>query len=255
MTRLRLAGLLLALAAAAYPVAAFQTPPGFYEGFCPPVDYRFVDPPPGVKAGPAPSSGHAEIKIRNGVVDPGFVATADDNPQAQLSFLPGAFAAPAGGAGEVIDIKPVKTFPAPTGITMVTNVYEIRSSTPMVKTSNLRLLYSTVLPAPSLVYEAQLGGSWSAVPSTPSTSTGCSDIVSQITGTGLFMAGYNSSGVTRGSGGATVGGGQLLPIVVALAILVVILAGVPLAVVRRRRPGGGQNDGQAGPGAPPRRRT
>ena len=259
MTRVRLAGLLLALVAAAYLVAAWQTPPGFYEGFCPPVDYRFLNPPQGVKAGTAPGVGHAEIKIVNGIVDPGFVATADDNPQAQLSFVPGAFTAPAGGVGEVIDIKPVRNYPDPTGITVVTNVYEIRSSTPMVKTSNLRLLYSTVLPAPSLVYEAQPGGSWSAVPSTPSTSTGCSDIVSQISGTGLFMAGYNSAGASRASSGARLGGGQLLPIVVALAILVVILAGVPLAVVRRRRPGGGQNGGQDGgqdgPGDPPRRRT
>jgi hypothetical protein len=251
VTRLRLAVLLLTLVAAAYPVAAFQTPPGFYEGFCPPVDYRFLNPPPGVKSGNAPAAGHAEIKVLKGIVDPGFVATADDNPQAQLSFVPGAFAAPAGGAGEVIDIKPVRTYPDPTGITVVTNVYQITSSTPMIKTSNLRLLYSTILPAPSLVYQAQPGGSWSAVPSYPSASTGCSDIVSQISGTGLFMAGYDNASAIRRSGGATVAGGQLLPIVVALAILIVVLAGVPLAVLRRRRPSGGEG----GTGEPPRGRN
>lgn len=248
MTRLRLAVLLLILVAAAYPVAAFQTPPGFYEGFCPPVDYRFLSPPPGVKAGIGPASGHAEIKVLKGIVDPGFVATADDNPQAQLSFVPGAFATPAGGLGEVIDIKPVRTYPPPTGITVVTNVYQITSSTPMIKTSNLRLLYSTVLPAPSLVYEAQPGGSWAAVPSSPSASTGCSDITSQISGTGLFMAGYDSASTTQRKGGATVAGGQLLPIVVALAVLIVVLAGVPLAVLRRRRP----TNGEEGDEEPPR---
>ena len=253
MTRLRLAGLLLALAATAYAAAAFQVPPGFYEGFCPPVDYRFLAPPPGVRAGRAPGSGHAEIKVLNGVVDPGFVATADDNPQAQLSFVPGAFGPPAVGAGEVIDIKPVRSYPEPTGIKVVTNVYEITSSTPMVKTSNLRLLYSTLLPAPSSVYQVQAGGSWTKVTSNLSSATGCSDIVSQISGTGLFMAGYDSASTSPAGGGATVGGGQLLPVLVALAILIVILAGVPLAVVRRRRPGGDQKGN--GPGAPPRRRT
>lgn len=252
MTRLRLAGLALAMAATGYLVAAFQVPPGFYEGFCPPVDYRFLAPPPGVKAGRAPGSAHAEVKVVNGVVDPGFVATADDNPQAQLSFVPGAFGPPAAGASEAIDIKPVRTYPEPTGITVVTNVYEITSSTPMVKTSNLRLLYSTILPAPSSIYQAQPGGGWSKVPSNLSTSTGCSDIVSQIGGTGLFMAGYDSAGTSH-PGGATLGGGQLLPVVVALAILIVILAGVPLAIVRRRRPGRDQ-DG-TGPAPPPRRRT
>jgi hypothetical protein len=248
--RTRYVVLALVLVAAAYPLAAWQTPPGFYEGFCPPVDYRFLTPPPGVNAGKAPGSAHAEIKVVGGVVQPGFVASADDNPQAQLSFVPAAFMAPANGGPEVIDMKPVKTFPAPTGLAVVTNVYQVTSSTPMVKTSNLRLLYSTVLPAPSSIYQAQDGGSWTAVPSNPSTSTGCSDIVAQVNSTGYFMAGYPSTS-TRPSGGTTIGGGQILPIIVALAILIVVLAGVPLAVVRRRR----QTDGSDAKGPPPPGRT
>jgi hypothetical protein len=245
VNRARVAVLALVLVAAAYPVAAMQTPPGFYEGFCPPVDYHFVTPPPGVKNNKASASAHAEIKVTSGVVGPPFfVATADDNPQAQLSFIPGAFTPPTSGV-EVIDIKPVSSYPAPTGVTIVTNVYQITSSTPMVKTSNLRLLYSTVLPAPSSIYQAQEGGSWTAVLSNASTSTGCSDIVAGISSTGYFMAGYTSNS-TQPNGSTKIGGGQVLPIAVALAILIVVLAGVPLAVVRRRRPPGG------GTGADPR---
>ena len=240
MTRSRVALLVLAVAAAAYPVVAFQTPPGFYEGFCPPVDYRFLKPPPQVRAGQPPASGHAEIKIvkagASEVVDAGFVATADDNPQAQLSFVPNAFQLPPAGAREVIDIKPSAEYPIPSGIAVVTNVYLITSSTPMTLKSNLRLLYSTVLPAPSSIYQAQAGGQWQAVSSSASTSTGCSDISAQVTGTGYFMAGYASASSSQ-TGGARVGGGQLLPIIVALAILIVVLAGIPLAFVRRRRPG------------------
>jgi hypothetical protein len=250
--RARVAVLALALVAAAYPLAALQTPPGFYEGFCPPVDYRFVTLPPGVKNSKPPAPGHAEIKVVAGIVQPGFVATNDDNPQAQLSFVPSAFAAPITGAPVVIDIKPVSSYPAPTGITVVTNVYDITASTAMVKTSNLRLLYSTVLPAPSSIYMAQSGGTWTAIPSNPSSGTGCSDIVAAIDSTGFFMAGYPSNS-TQPNGSTTVGGGQVLPIVVALAILIVVLAGVPLAVVRRRRPPGGGNG--AGPLQPPRGRT
>jgi hypothetical protein len=239
--RARLALLVLVVVAAAYPVVAFQTPPGFYEGFCPPVDYRFLKPPPQVRAGTPPAAGHADIKIiRNSagasIVSPGFVATADDNPQAQLSFIPDAFQLPAGGADETIDVKPVADYPAAPGISIVTNVYQITSSTPMTKTSNLRLLYSTVLPAPSNIYVAQPGGSWQLLSSSASTSTGCSDISSQISRTGYFMAGYPSSS-TNSNGGARLGGGQLLPIIVALAILIVVLAGVPLAIVRRRQLG------------------
>ena len=248
MRRARFAVLALVLVAAAYPVAALQTPPGFYEGFCPPVDYRFLKPPPSVKSSKPPAAGHEEIKVVNGVVQPGFVATKDDNPQAQLSFVPGAFTPPPSGA-EVIDIRPVTSYPDPTGITVVTNVYDITSSTPMVKPSNLRLLYSTLLPAPSAIYTAQSGGTWTALPSNPSSGTGCSDITAQVNSTGLFMAGYPSSG-TRPSG-TTIGGGQLLPIIVALAILIVVLAGIPLAVLRRRRPTGAEGgDGVDGPGPP-----
>ena len=254
MRRARLALLLLALAAAAYPLAAMQTPPGFYEGFCPPVDYKFLTPPPQVTSSRAPGSAHAEIKVVNGVVQPGFVATADDNPQAQLSFVPGAFAAPANGAGVVaIDIKPVKDYPEAKGVTLVTNVYQVTSSTPMVKTSNLRLLYSTVLPAPSSIYAAQPGGEWQALPSNASTQSGCSDVVAQVTTTGLYAAGYPGGSTAKKPGSTTIGGGQALPIIAALAILIVVLAGLPLALVRRRRTAG--EAGSPGPPGPPPGRT
>ena len=250
--RARLVILALVVVGAAYPIAALQTPPGFYEGFCPPVDYHFLNPPPQVKAGKLPASAHAEIKVVAGLVQPGFVATFDDNPQAQLSFVPGAFAPPPSGAPEIIDIKPVKTFPDPPGISVVTNVYQVASSTQMVKVSNLRLLYSTVLPAPSSIYVAQAGGGWTALPSNQSTGTGCSDIVAQVSTTGFFMAGYPSNS-TRHNGSPTIAGGQLLPIVVALAILIVVLAGVPLAVVRRRRPEGAPKESNGKGPAPPGR--
>jgi hypothetical protein len=248
--RTRLVVLALLLVAVAYPVVAMQTPPGFYEGFCPPVDYRFLNPPPGVKSSKPPAAGHAEIKVVGGIVQPGFVATADDNPQAQLSFVPDAFTPPPSGP-EVIDIKPVGTYPPAIGLAIVTNVYQITSSTPMVKTSNLRLLYSTVQPAPTSIYEAQSAGTWAALPSNPSTATGCSDIVAQINSTGFFMAGYPSNS-TRPNGSATIGGGQVLPIVVALAILIVVLAGVPLAVVRRRRAAGEEEESDPSPPPPGR---
>jgi hypothetical protein len=254
--RARLALLALALVAAAYPLAALQTPPGFYEGFCPPVDYKFLTPPPQVKSSRAPASAHAEIKVVSGAVQPGFVATADDNPEAQLSFLPGAFSAPNGGGPEVIDIKPVKDYPDPKALSLVTNVYLITSSTPMVKTSNLRLLYSTLLPAPSSIYTAQAGGEWQALPSNPSTQSGCSDIVAQITTTGYFAAGYPGGSTAPQPGSTTVGGGQALPIIVALAILIVVLAGLPLALVRRRRAAGTAGPPEApGPPSPPPGRT
>ena len=58
MSRTRVALLALALVAAVYPLAVLQTPPGFYEGFCPPVDYPFLKPPSGLTTSQPPAGGH-----------------------------------------------------------------------------------------------------------------------------------------------------------------------------------------------------
>ena len=251
MSRARWGLVLLAVAAAAYPIVALQSPPGFFEGFCPPVDYRFVSPPKGVAVTRAPGAAHADIKVVKGVVNLGFVATSEDNPQAILSFVPGAFQAPSDGASVAVDIKPVKSFPAPTGITLVTNVYQLSASAPIVKPSNLRLLYSTVLPAPSTIYQADPGGAWKPVSSNPSSGSGCTDVVAQVSSVGLYAAGYPGSSSNPQSGGSKIGGGQTLPIIAALVIVIVVLAGIPLAVVRRRRVAPAADPAKP----PPRRRT
>ncbi len=238
MTRGRLALALLALAAAFYSAVAFLTPPGFFEGFCPPIDYRFVSPPPRAGTNHQPAAGHGEVKVLNGVVNPGYVATADPNPQAQLSFAPGAFAPPGDGSARVtIDIKPRRDFPKPVGLTLVTNVYEITASSALVKPANLRLLYSTLLPAPGAIYVSRDGGPWQPLPATSSTAaSGCTDVLAQISSTGLYAAGFSSANTSgQVSSAPRIGGGQTLPVLVALVIVIVVLAGIPLAVVRRRR--------------------
>lgn len=249
MTRPRVALILLALVAAAYPIVAWQVAPGFYEGFCTAVDYNFVKPPPGVSARSQPASGHGDMKVVKGMVNPGFIATADQTPQAQLSFVPGAFEVPADPLATVaIDLKPVRDFTPPSGIVFVTNVYRITASTKLVKNANLRLTYSTVLPAPSTIYQLQPGGDWQAIASNLGSGTGCTDVVATITSLGDFAAGYTGSNTKNpADGGARIGGGQTLPIITAAAILLVVLAGIPLAVVRRRRGGGAE------PPAPPGR--
>ena len=84
---------------------------------------------PQVSANKAPGSGHAEIKLTtlkpSGqiVVGPGFAATSDDNPQAQLSFVPNAFQPPAAGGIE----SHVRTLArAQAGLGLAVRVYCIR---------------------------------------------------------------------------------------------------------------------------------
>lgn len=222
---------LLAAAAAAYLLAAWMVAPGFYDGFTPQQPYNWVSPPPQAPPGNLkPSSGHLVIKVINGVSDANSAFT--DDGQVVIGFLPGAFN-PAGQSTITVDITPEATFPAPAGLHFATNVYLIVAGAKLVKSANLVLRFSDIVPAPSNVYFVPAsGGAWKSIgasqqsqPFTIDTST--SDL-------GYFAAGYPAN-FTPSPGTVTLGGGQLLPIAVAVLIVGVIVAGIPLAMVRRRR--------------------
>ncbi|HET7421182.1 MAG TPA: hypothetical protein VFL27_12445 [Candidatus Dormibacteraeota bacterium] len=226
----------LAAAAAVYVVAAWAVAPGFYDGFGPPQPYNFTCPPPQAGANTKPSSGHADIKVINGVSDANSAFT--DDGQIVLGFLPGSFDV-AGKTSISVDITPLDTCPQPRGLQFVTNVYRVVADAPLVKPASLALRYSNLEPDPAAVYEASdPNGSWSSI--------GRSDqarpftVVTQTSTLGYFAAGYPASSPAPGA--VTVGGGQVLPIAVAVVIVVVVLAGLPLAVVRRRRGGGSEED-------------
>ncbi|HEY7198751.1 MAG TPA: hypothetical protein VIC57_00990 [Candidatus Dormibacteraeota bacterium] len=230
--RSRLPLLVLTGSVIAYALAAWAVAPGFYDGIAPPQPYRWVSPPPQFRASNQPPlSGHATIRVAsNGLVDPGSVFTQDG--QAALSFIPGSFAAPADRSPVTIDIKPQATFPNPAPVRLVTNVYCITSSSPLVagKGPLVTLQFSTAVAQPSDVYEYEGGGPWRKIGSTGSAAPYY--IAARITDLGCFAAG---SGPGSGSsGGGSGGGGQSLVILAVLAIAVVVLAGIPLLVLRRR---------------------
>lgn len=221
----------LALAAAAYAVAAWSVAPGFYDGFGPPQPYNFTCPPPQAGANTKPASGHVDIKVINGVSDANSAFT--DDGQIVVGFLPGSFDV-AGKTGISVDITPLDTCLRPSGLTFVTNVYHVVADAPLVKAAQLTMRYSNLEPDPSSVYVA-------SDPNGPWTSIGRSDQAQPFTVTtktsafGYFAAGYATASPPPGV--VTVGGGQILPIVVAVAIVIVVLAGLPLAIVRRRSSG------------------
>lgn len=237
MNRLRAArpALLLALAAAGYGVAAWAVQPGFFDGLQSAVPYHWVSPPPGVRNGGTPAPGHLVIKVAaSGQSEPGTAFTGDAQPQAEFAFLPGAFQNPGGGQNISIDIAPVSSYPPLGALKCVTNVYEIRSSSPMTRESLVTLKYSDQVPAPTDIYRAQKGGGeWTNLGSNGATSYYF--ISARTTTLGYFVA-CLGNGATVATG-PRVGGNQTLPIIVALTIVLVVLGGVPLAVLRRR---GGQ---------------
>jgi len=221
---------LLAVAAAVYATAAWMVTPGFYDGFGPPQAYNWTCPPPQAGANIKPSAGHLNIKVINGESDANSAFT--DDGQLVMGFLPGAFVID-GKSSIDVTITPLSTCPKPSGIELVTNVYQVTATAQLdpQKAANLVLRYSNLEPDPSTVYEASdPNGTWTKLPRAvqgqPFT------IETRTTTFGYFAAGYPSASKPPGS--VTVGGGQLLPIIVAVLIVVVVLAGLPLAVMRRR---------------------
>jgi hypothetical protein len=230
-------GIVLAVAALFYVLAAWQAAPGFYDGFAPPQPYSWVSPPPGVQNPGPPQSGQQTVKVTRGEVDPGTAFTNDG--QAMLSWVPGAFQAPAGGGSVTVRITPVSDRAGPPGVKLTTNVYQITSTAALVKGAVVTLRYSDQLPAPTAVWIQDQSGTWRSLGASPNAAT--FTIFANTQTLGYFAAGF-AANVTPPPNAAHVSGGQLLPVFVAAAILLVILAGVPLAIMRRRPEAEGEGD-------------
>jgi hypothetical protein len=225
---------LLAVATVTYMLAAWMVAPGFYDGFGPPQPYNWTCPPPQAGANIKPKSGHLDVKVIGGKSDANSAFTEDG--QIVIGFLPGAFDA-TGLTTISVDITPLATCPQPSGLTFVTNVYQIAASAPLVQPANLEMRYSNLEPQPDDIYQADdPDGPWHSIGHTSSAPP--FTIISTTTKFGYFAAGYKQS--TPASGAVVVGGGQVLPIIVAVLIVVVVLAGLPLAMMRRRRSSGGE---------------
>ncbi len=222
----------LALAAVAYALAAWSVAPGFYDGIAPPQPYRWVSPPPQLRgANQQPLNGHGTVKVAtNGRVDPGSVFTQDG--QAAVSFVAGAFVAPADRSPVTIEIKPQTTFPDPGQTHLATNVYCFTASSALTQGQDVlvTLQFSDQLPAPGDVYGYRGDGPWRKIGNTGSAAPYY--IATRSMSLGCFAGGYPENAGQTAQGARL--GGETLPILVALAILVVVLAGIPLAVLRRR---------------------
>jgi hypothetical protein len=228
---------LLGTAAAVYVLAAWAVAPGFYDGIqTTPPPYRWVCPPPGLAEGNLPPQpGHVDINVINAVSDADSAFSADSQgSQIAIGFLPGAFDA-VGKSSIAVEIVPVLPCPEATGIDFATNAYLITATAQLVKSANLDLRYSNVVPAPSFVYFASSPyGPWVSIGAAPTAQFYTIDTTTR--NLGYFAAGYPANAINH------VAASQLLPIAVAILILGVVIAGIPLAVLRRRRAAAGIDD-------------
>jgi hypothetical protein len=139
----------------------------------------------------AAAHGHGSARVAsNGSVDQGSIFTQDG--QAAVSFVPGAFVAPADRLPVTIHIKPVAEFPDPDGTHLSTNVYCVTSSSPLApgKDVLVTLQFSDQLPAPSDIYEYQGDGPWQKIGSTGSAAPFY--IAARASSLGCFAAGYQA---------------------------------------------------------------
>ena len=220
---------LLASVAVVYLLAAWMVAPGFYDGFAPQQPYNWVCPPVHISGNLPPSSGHLVIKVINGISD--ATAAFTDDGQVVIYFNFGVFDA-TGKSVITVDLRPVSPCPKPSGLTLATNTYLITADAPLVKRSNLKMLYSDIVPAPSTVYlSTSADGPWSSIGANsqaePFTINTATDRL------GYFAAGYPANAVSHGGPSS-----QVLPIVIAGLIILVLVAGIPVAMIRRRNRNG-----------------
>ncbi|MBJ7601550.1 MAG: hypothetical protein DLM67_09465 [Candidatus Nephthysia bennettiae] len=211
-----------------YVLAAWAVAPGFYDGFAPSSPYNWLSPPPAEAAdNMPPESGHQAISGDHS----GGVATNDG--QAQLVFDVGAFSI--GSQSVTIDLKPVAAFAAPQGFRPETNVYQITAAAPLARPTTVLLRFSTQVSAPSAIYFAAQGGSWSPLGSTNTAQPFY--IGAKTAQLGYFVGGLSGASASQapGPGAASTGAGPGLEIVAGVALASVLLIGIPLLLVRHGR--------------------
>jgi hypothetical protein len=232
------AGVLLAVAAGLYAVAAWQSPPGFYDGFAPPADtYRWVKAPDGVTGSglkPLPGSASLLVSTDHTRVAAGAVATGETPPQARLQIPAGAFNAPAADTVNV-DLTPAAAPGRPDNAVIVGNLYCITATAALVKGKQLLLAlrYSDQLPAADSIFRHDdTTLSWTQVPAVHDGKTG--EVKGQISELGCYAPASTTAAAVQPASSSRTGGNRLLPPVAVGLLALVLLAALPLYLRLRR---------------------
>jgi hypothetical protein len=240
----------LAVAAAAYVLAAWVVVPGFFDGFAPAAPYHWVSPPPDLKnSNQAPSGGTITIGVQNGSAGSGHLYTADQ--QAAVTYPSQSFAVPPAGTPLTLEIKPVATYPALGGIMPAGNVYVVTVSTRIISPVVITLRYgSQQVGPPSDIFVAEtttstwrtLGSVNSSVPYTVSASTQT---------LGYFVVGFPPASAPTPAPASSGGGPPVAVLVAVAAAALVVLAGVPFLLARRRAATETESGSEPEPGPAP----
>jgi hypothetical protein len=234
------AGVVLAAAAGLYVIAAWQSKPGFYDGFAPPADtYRWVKAPDGVTSNglmPLPGAASLLVSTDHTRVAAGMVATGETPPQARLEVPAGAFNAPASDM-VAVDVTPMAAPSRPDNAVIVGNLYCVTATASLTPgaTLKLTLTYSSQLPGADAIfryYDETL--SWSRLPAT--VDGRMSTVSASIPSLGCYAPASVAAVAPAAAASSRGTGNRLLPLVAGGSIVLVLVASLPLYLrVRRER--------------------
>jgi hypothetical protein len=230
------AGILLAAAAGLYIVVAWQSRPGFYDGFAPPADtYRWVKPPDGLTTNGLKALAGATtllVSTDHTRVAAGSLAAGEKPPQAQLELPAGAFNAPATDT-VAVDITPMAAPSRPDTAVIVGNLYCITSTASLTQGAELKLTmtYSSQLPSADAIYRYNDESlSWSRLPTAHDGKAATAS--ASLTSLGCYApASVAAASVPQSP--VSINNQTLLYIAVG-AVLLVLLAGIPLYLRQRQ---------------------
>jgi hypothetical protein len=223
----------LAVAAAAYVLAAWLVVPGFFDGFAPAAPYRWVSPPPELKSGNRPpSGGKTTIAVQNGAAQAGHLYTTDQ--QASVTFPTQSFEVPAAGAPLTLQIQPVASYPDLGGIVPAGNVYLATASTRLISPVVITLRYGSQQSGPpSDIFAAETSTSgWKALGSVNASVP--YSVSASTAKLGYFVVAFPPAPASKPASTQGPGGPPLVLIVVVAAAALAVLAGLPFVLGRRR---------------------
>jgi hypothetical protein len=230
------AGILLAVAAGLYVIAAWQSKPGFYDGFAPPADtYRWVKPPDGVTINGLKALAGATtllVSTDHSRVAAGSLATGEKPPQAQLAIPAGAFNAPATDT-VTVDITPMAAPSRPDTAVIVGNLYCVTTTASLAKGAELKLTlaYSSQLPSADALYRYNDESlSWSPLPTVHDGKA--ATVSASITSLGCYAPASVAAAAVPSN--PVIANNRTLIYTAGGAVVLVLLAGFPLYLRQRR---------------------
>ncbi|MGH9276902.1 MAG: hypothetical protein ACRD12_02165, partial [Acidimicrobiales bacterium] len=198
-----------------------------FDGFAPPIPYRWVKPPPELAAGNMPPEpAERVVPLGPDGSEPSNASTAD--AQVIVALAQGALAAHPPDTGVLIKLVPFDAAtlgPVPEGLDVVSNAYQVGltyqpSQEPVTQPGPLGQIALTASSQGDTLLYSTDGRTWTVKQSRPFGST--HGVTGNFEGRGYYLVGASPSVVTTTTTGPSAEGGGSGPFVVLLVVVAVV---------------------------------